>query len=321
MALRSLLIVTMIAVATGCESPPSDPWGGTKKLRVVTTFAPLQCFALNIVGEDAEVRSLLENQGPHHADPPTSQAKMLAGANIVFANGLHVDDGIVRRMTANFGKSGPKVYKLGNEIPKDLLIEGVCPCCKDEEHEHEAGHKSFDGHVWLGIDQAKLMIESMARHLDQLASESKSDSHRRAATAYNARLDRLLAEGKAMLKNKTERVILPFHGSLAYFARNFDLDLIEPIQDVPGQEPTAKHLEKIVDACIKKKVRLIAVEPQYGARTSAKTILDMLKQRGISDAEIIVIDPLETATESEFNSGWYEAKMRQNLETLAQHLK
>lgn len=310
------------ALLTGCRDNQSDPWNGTEKLKVVTTFAPLHCFAMN-VAPDAEVRSLLTSQGPHHADPPTGQARMLAKADYLFANGLQVDDGIVRKMSAAMGRGGPTVVKLGGELPKDMLLQGTGHCCDDHDHDHhhDPNHVHYDGHVWLGIDQAKRMVMALGETLDRTHRPHAPPTHAQRAQLYADKLDALHAEGLEMLKGKTERTILPFHGSLAYFAKSFNLELIDPIQEVPGSEPTAKHLEEIVEKCLKHEVRLIAVEPQYGAETSAKAVLDALRQRGVADAAIIVIDPLETAVDREFGPDWYERKMRENLETLAKSLR
>jgi ABC-type Zn uptake system ZnuABC Zn-binding protein ZnuA len=90
---------------------------------------------------------------------------------------------------------------------------------------------------------------------------------------------------------------------------------------VPGSEPTPKQLSALVEKCVKRKVRVIAVEPQYTSKTAAKQILDELKKRGVEDPQLVVIDPMETATESEMAAGWYEARMRANLDALAKALK
>jgi ABC-type Zn uptake system ZnuABC Zn-binding protein ZnuA len=319
--LTRFLPVGLLFLLVGCNNgQQADPWNGTTKLRVVTTFAPIQCFAMNIGGDDVEVRGLLTTQGPHHADPPTSQARMLAKANLFFGNGLHVDDSIVRKMTDSMGKGGPKVIMLGDELPKEILIEGECPCCKEEgeTHEHDHDHKSYDGHVWLGIETAKKMVEMIG---SVSAENTKQATYSSRAAAYITKLDKLHSDGKAMLKDKKNRVILPFHASLAYFAKSFDLKLIGPIQEVPGQEPSAKHMDEIIKQCLAEKVRVIAVEPQYNAETSAKSLVDALKAHGVTDLEIIVIDPLETCLEGEMSPDWYEKKMRANLETLAKALR
>ncbi|CAN5342222.1 N/A [soil metagenome] len=313
----------VIALLVGCNANSGgiseNTWGDAKSPKVICTFAPIQCFAINVVGDHGTVKGILSTQGPHHADPPANQARLLSQADVFFSNGLKVDDSVVRKMTDAMGKTGVKATKLGGSIPPSLLLEGTCSCCKDEEGSDHGDHKEIDGHVWLGIDQAKVMVETMATTLD--TREGKTANYSNAAKVYIDKLDKLQADGKAMLKDKKERTILPFHGSLRYFAKSFDLELIDPIQDVPGQEPTAKQLDAIVAKCLKNKVRVIAVEPQYGASNSAKTVLNELKRRGMTDAELVVIDPLETATDGEMNADWYVTKMRANLEALAKVLK
>lgn len=305
----------LLLLVLGCSSaPPADPWAGTESPRVVATFAPLHCFAINVTGDSKNVRGLLSTQGPHHADPPSSQAGMLAKSDALFAVGLGIDSMLIDKMRGSLAPGKPKVYRLGESLPTTMLLEGdACACCKAEGHDHGPG-PHYDGHVWLGIEQAKAMVTEMAARLDR-------DDYKANAAAYCVRLDALKAAGDAMLKGKTERSVLPFHGSMTYFAKTFDLKLMDPIQDVAGQEPGKKRLDEIVTKCLKEKVRIIAVEPQYGAETSAKALLAELKSRGLAGAEIIVLDPLETATESEFNAEWYETKMRKNLEALAKVLR
>jgi zinc transport system substrate-binding protein len=124
-----------------------------------------------------------------------------------------------------------------------------------------------------------------------------------------------------MLKDKKNRRFVSFHGSLTYFAKTFDLEIADIIQKVPGQEPTASELAKLVEACKANKVRVIAVEPQYSGQSSAIRILDELKRQGVEDPVLVELDPLETALDSELNAGWYEKKMLENLRNLAGALK
>lgn len=309
------IIPFAVLVIVGCVGSTPDPWDATSEPRVVATFAPLHCFAMNVVGESRQVRGLLSTQGPHHADPPVSQAAMLAKSNVLFANGVGIDDSIVRKMHEAMGTSGPKVYRLGDNLPREMLLAGnACAACKEEGH----NHGPHDGHVWLGIDQAKFMVMDMAERLKSLHPNGPWEVN---ARNYCEKLDRLKTDGLTMLKEKKERTILPFHGSMTYFAKTFDLKMMDPIQTVPGQEPTGQALSDLVEKCKKESVRVIAVEPQYGAETSAKALQRELISAGVKDVTIIILDPLETARENEFNAEWYVKKMRANLDTLAKSLR
>jgi zinc transport system substrate-binding protein len=130
----------------------------------------------------------------------------------------------------------------------------------------------------------------------------------------------LLAEGRGMLEGKRERKLLAFHDSLKYFARAFNLEIVDSIEAAPGSEPDAKTLSELVKKCRESRVRHIAVEPQYDSNTSAKTILRELKSKGI-EAEFVTVDPIETASTGELNAEFYEKRMRENLSRLAEKLK
>lgn len=311
-----------LASVVGCSpANQSTGWEGTTGPKVLTSFAPIQCFAMNVAGDDATVRVVFGDQGPHHVKDNPAHVKMFAGADVIFINGLGLEDRNVKTIQKGTAKKVP-VVSLGSLLPETMLIEGSCGCCKEEEgaEEHDHDHGDHDPHAWLGIDQAVKMVEGIRDELSQ-RDPAHAANYAKRATDYIAKLTKLRADGVAMLKDKKERQFISFHESLNYFAKNFGLKLPEVIQTNPGQEPTQKELKQLLERCEKKQIRVIAIEPQYGAGTSAKAVADALKAKGLTDIQMIVIDPLETAEEAEFNAGWYEAKMRANLESLAKALK
>lgn len=319
------VLLLPLAAAVGCAANTSDGdgWPATQGPKVVTSFAPVRCFALNVAGDHAAVRAVMSTQGPHHFQPGRSDAKMLAGADLFLINGLGLDDGIANRMQQMVGGSKLRLVRLGDRLPADMLLEGGCEHCRQaaaagQKHEHD--DHAADPHVWLGLDQAERMVGAIRDEFKELDPAHAADYDRRAAE-YVAKLRKLKADGLAMLKGKAERQFISFHGSLAYFAKTFGLQEPEVIQDVAGHEPTPAQLKALVERCKANKVRVIAVEPQYTAQTSAKVILDELRNGGVPDPVVIVLDPLETTPDAEFGPDWYETKMRANIEALAKALK
>ena len=106
--------------------------------------------------------------------------------------------------------------------------------------------------------------------------------------------------GPFVLTGKADRKIVTSHESLEYFARAFDLNVADVIMTSPGKEPTAKELEKLVDSCVRNKVRVIAIEPQYAGGQTARRLVEELARRGVPDPQVVEIDPLETARESDY---------------------
>ncbi len=316
-----LLILPLVVLAGCSPADRSTGWENAKGPKILTSFAPIHCFALNVAGDDATVRMVFAEEGPHHIKDNPNHVRMFNGADLIFINGLGLEDRNVNTIQKGLVQKVP-VVSLGNLLPEELLIEGSCTCCQEEEgaevHDHD--HGDHDPHTWLGIDQSIKMVEGIRDELKR-RDPAHADNYERRAAAYIVKLEKLKADGIAMLKDKSERQFISFHESLNYFSKSFGLKLPEVIQSTAGQEPTPKELKQLLERCESKKIRVIAIEPQYGSGTSAKSVADALKTKGLKDVQLIVIDPLETADPGELSADWYEAKMRKNLESLSQVLK
>jgi ABC-type Zn uptake system ZnuABC Zn-binding protein ZnuA len=309
-------------LSTGCPKGPAvDPWasaGGRPK--VLVSFAPLYCFAANVAGPDADVKCLLTTTGPHNeGDATPSQMELARGCDVFVINGLGLEDesdGIATKLQKVAANPKWNVLDLSGKIDASWL-RAVDP---DEHagHHHDGAH---DPHVWLSIRCAKKMVGAIRDELKRL-DPAHADGYDQRAAAYLAKLDRLEAEGKALLAKKQERSIVSFHESLGYFAETYGLEVVGSIEVNPGQEPTDKTLKEIIEKCSSKKppVRVIAVEPQYPTRSSATKVLEALRGQQI-DAQFAEVDPLETCDEADLRPGLYEKVMQNNVRELARVLR
>ena len=91
---RSSAFVSMGLLASllpGCNAR-DDVWpkdhAGPK---VVVSFAPLYCFAVNVAGDDAVVRNMMTTSGPHHFNPTDKDARLLRRADLFFVNGIGLE--------------------------------------------------------------------------------------------------------------------------------------------------------------------------------------------------------------------------------------
>ena len=290
------------------------------------SFAPLHCFAVNVVGDKGTVKSVLSTRGPHSAEVGTDERTMLETADVVFLNGLQLDDSIAAAL-ADGGRSEVKPVKLGDAIPEGKLREN------DDGHEptpnggkkpaapgHEGhNHGELDPHVWLSPTLAIEIVKKMQAELRTKYPEYAADYDRNAA-AYIVKLEKLTADGRALLKEKKERQFATMHESLGYFAAEFNLTIAGFLHKMPGVEPKADELKELVEKCKAKGARVVAVEPQYSA-AGAKTLVEALTRAGVADAALVELDPVETATAAEQTADLYETKMRANLDALNKVLK
>ena len=312
---------------TGCPGGKgADPWASAgDKPKVLVSFAPLYSFAANVAGPDAEVKCLLTTTGPHtHGDATPRQIDLARGCDVFFINGLGLEDeadGVATKLQKVAANPRWNVVNLGSKIDESWLREGECH--HDHAHGDHAHHEHpIDPHVWMSIRCAKKMVEGIRDELKRIDPDHAEGYNARAA-AYLKKLDRLEADGKAMLANKQEKWILSFHDSLGYFGETYGLKIAGSIQVDPGKEPTSDKLKKIIQLAQKRKARVIAVEPQFSNHTSARVVRDALT--GLKDnpieAVFAEVDPLETCGEAELGPGLYEDVMRKNLAELAKALR
>lgn len=323
--MRRIGLFAVLAIVAGAligctRSKGSDPWASANgKKKVLVSFAPLYSFAKSIAGDDAEVKCLLTTTGPHyHGDATPEQIQLASGCDVFIINGLGMDDDLPRGLARASG-ANIHVLTLGDRLDKDQLLEGAC---KHDHHKPDQPHEhGIDPHVWLSIPHAKTMVAAIRDELVKLDPEHKAGYESR-AEAYLKKLDVLATEGKAMFANKTEKSIVTFHESLNYFGEFFGIDIAGVIELQPGKEPSADEIGKIVQKCQRRKVRIIAVEPQFPRNTSARVIRDELRSaKPPVEAEFVEIDPLETCQPDELTADLYERKMRENLSNLAKVLR
>jgi zinc transport system substrate-binding protein len=319
-----LLGAFLVALHLGGCGHSAGPWDGKKEPRVMASFPPLYCFAVNVAGDDASVLPLLEGVGIHEYEPSPRDAVKLNLANLLLLNGLELDNTIAQKLLHNTKNPRLKVYEVGKAIPlKDLRK------MDEQEHDHDHGHAhahdhkhgAYDPHVWLGLPEAILMVNYIRDRLKE-ADPTHAKGYDERSRLYTAKLQKLWEDGKNQLKDKKERKLISFHDSLHYFARSFDLQVLESIQPLPGEDPSSARLQKLFKLCQEQKVRVIAVEPNQMGKSGAKALVaELNKTKGIDNAEIIEIDVLESATADHLTPAYYEERMRENIAKLAKALQ
>jgi len=325
-----LLAAVAVLPFLGCGSKAtSTAWAGhTVGPKVAVSFAPLYCFAVNVVGDKGTVKSVLSTRGPHDAEIGTDERTMLESADLIFLNGQGLDDKIADALKAGGRGLGAVVnltkpprfkeawLRHGDDDDEPMPKDGKKPAQPGHEGHNHGDH---DPHVWLSPTLAVELVKTMQAELRLKHPEFAADYDRNAA-AYIAKLEQLKKDGKAALKGKTEKKFATMHESLGYFADEFDLEIAGFLHKSPGVEPKADELKALVDKCVAKKARVVAVEPQYSA-AGAKTLVETMGRAGIADAALVEIDPIETATVAELTADLYEAKMRANFDALKKVLK
>ena len=305
-----MLTVPLLTSVAGCGKKPS-PWQDQPGPKVLVSFAPIYSFVKSVAGDRGQVEILMTTNGPHEAkDPGDIELRLAAEADLLFHNGLELDDAFCTKLSKAAGNSRLKLVALGTAIPESDLLEGACT------HNHAPGKKHehpTDPHVWLGIPQAIRMVEKIRDEYKVLDPDFAADYDRRAAE-YIARLQQLHKDGLAAICGRQVDVVT-FHESMNYFAESFNLNIVEVIQKDPGVEPDGKHLQDVINLCKKRGVKIIAIEPQFSPK-AARTLSE-----AIPGARLIELNPFETADRRDLSADLYERVMRKNVQAIVQAME
>jgi ABC-type Zn uptake system ZnuABC Zn-binding protein ZnuA len=319
-----------VLFVVGCPSA-EDGWPtGSGKKRIMVSFAPLYCFATNVAGDDADVQCLLTDQGPHEYEVQSRDGLRLHRADLFLINGFELDNRFAKSLKNNAANPNLPIVDVADFVPKDQrrppLAEDNDPKEKGkDEHEH---HGQYDPHVWLGIPQAREMVNGIRNKLKEI-DPAHAKGYDERADAYIAKLTKILDDGKERLAKKSEKRMLTFHDSLQYFGPSLGLDVVASLQERPDEAPSEQRLGKLLEICLeptKRKppepaIRVIAVEPSQTSNTAAQAFKEELQRKGVKDAEIVEIDVLEEVAGNDLSPQLYEEKMRANIDRLVKALK
>lgn len=317
LAVGLIAILAAVLPLVGCK--PRDTataFQGTGDVKVAVSFPALYSLAANVVGDTGTVQSVKSTQGAHGGEVTEGERRVIASADILFINGLGLDDEFEKKLREGSANPTITVVKLGdtlNSRKHSLMLHSDEPCV-DGDHEHD--HGGHDPHVWMGIEPVKRYVDYIAEELGKKYPQHK-DTFFNNAKGYKEKLDAIKQEGEAALAGTKpdDRKMVTAHGSMAYFAATFKMTVVDTIQKTAGSEPTKKQLDELVAKCKKENVRVIAAEPQFSKLGGVKTLADELKRAGVT-ATVIELDNLETATTDELKPDWYELKMRANIAAL-----
>ena len=264
--MRPLHRVTLAAlvVVAGC--------GGTgaaardDRLRVVTTVSPLTSIVANVVGDRAVVSGVVpEGTNSHTFEPPPSAARLLAEADVVFLNGLKLEEP-TRDLATRSRTPKSETVELGSlALPEaDYIYDFSFP--------KEGGKPN--PHLWtsppLVRRYAEIVRDTMARR-----DPANAAAYRANAAAYSARVDAFdaaLRTATATLPPE-RRKLLTYHDAYAYFARDYGWTVVGAIQVSDFEDPSPREVAALID-----QVKAERVPAVFGSEVFPSPVLARIGQ-------------------------------------------
>lgn len=284
------LFAALTLAAAGCgggnetRGAASTSSPAAAKLRVVTTVAPITSIVANVGGDMVSITGIVpEGTNSHTFEPPPSAAKVLSQADVIFVNGLKLEDP-TRELGEENLKEGAEIVELGaRTLPeKDYIYDFSFP--------KEGGKPN--PHLWTDPLMAKRYAEIVA---DELAERDPSNAgaYKANYASFAAKVDELSNAVRTATATvpPERRKLLTYHDGYAYFARDYGWTVIGAIQPSSFDEPTPKEVAGLIRQVKEEKVPAI-----FGSEVFPSPVLEQIgREAGVRYVDVLRDDDLPGA--------------------------
>jgi len=261
-------LVLCAGLLSACQAPAENG-----KVHVVTTVSPITNIVQNIGGELVQVTGIVpEGANSHTFEPAPSDARAFADADLVFINGLHLEEPTRELAEANIRDGVPLVSLGERTITPDQYIY-------DFSFPRSAGDPN--PHLWTDPLYAKRYAEIVKTELSKLDPES-AELYEENYQAFAKRIDQLDRDVRDVTATvpPANRVLLTYHDSFPYFAREYGWKIIGAIQPADFAEPTAQEVARLID-----QIRAQNVPAIFGSEVFPSPVLQQIANE--TDAQYI----------------------------------
>ncbi|MDP9382698.1 MAG: metal ABC transporter substrate-binding protein [Chloroflexota bacterium] len=288
---------------TGSRSSQSPK----EKLRLVTTVSPITNIVYNIAGERATVVGVVpEGTNSHTFEPAPSVARTLAAADLVFINGLNLEEPTLQLAKANKKASAEIVLLAEQTVTPDQYVY-------DFSFPREAGDPN--PHLWTNPIHALRYAEIARDKLTERDPEG-AEYYRKNYEAFKQRIDALDIGIKRAVESIPEqnRKLLTYHDSFAYFAPRYGMKVIGAIQPADFSEPSAREVATLIDQLRSEQVPAI-----FGSEVFPSRVLNQIaREAGVKYVDTLRDDDLPGKPGESRHS--YVGLMVQDVEIMARSL-
>jgi ABC-type Zn uptake system ZnuABC Zn-binding protein ZnuA len=301
-----LAAAAVLGAACG-DDGQGGPAADSGRLQVVATVSPITSIAANIGGDLVDIAGLVPGGTDSHTFEPTpSVAQMLSQADVLFINGLGLEEPIAELAQTNLPEHA-ELVSLGEQTitPDEYVYDFSFP--------EERG--SPNPHLWTSPPLAKRYGEIIKDTLSQ-ADPDNAAAYAGNYDAFAAKVDELdqAMVGATETVPPDQRMLLTYHDSWPYFAEHYGWEVIGAIQPSHFGEPTAAEVADLARQIEEKGVPAI-----FGSEVFPSPVLEQLgRQTGVRYVDELEDDDLPGAPGDDEHS-WF-GLMQNNFVTMVDAL-
>ena len=236
----AVLSTLTLGSLAACSSSSDSSTSASDGLLVATTVSPITSITSRIGGDKVTIEGIVpEGTNSHTFEPAPAVAKLLSTADIIFVNGLKLEDPTLELAEANM-KDGAEIIEIGTLVlpESDYIYDFSFP---EEEGKPNP-------HLWTDTAYA---IEYAALIRDALTERDPADSDYFAANFESFKtqveaLDAAVRADQATVPAGNLK-LLTYHDAYAYFAKNFGWDVIGAVQPKNFSDPTPQEVAQLIE--------------------------------------------------------------------------
>ncbi len=232
----AVVLFGSLLALSACSAQPET----SGALKVATTVAPITSIAANIGGNRVDIEGIVpEGTNSHTFEPAPQVAELLSTADVIFVNGLQLEEPTKDLATQNM-KDSAVIVEIGDEVlpPEDYIYDFSFP--------EEDGKPN--PHLWTdplyAIKYADVIANTLSEQdPDNAAYYAKNlAAFTEKATALS---DALRSDQKSVPDGNLK--LLTYHDAYAYFAQDYGWDIIGAVQPKNFEDPTPVEVASIID--------------------------------------------------------------------------
>jgi len=310
------VFIVVFGLITACtqDIEPTDtpsPRSG-ERLQVVASTSIIADVVRQVSGDLADLSVLIPpGSDPHTFEPRPQDIAVLSSADLVFTNGLHLEETLEPILDANV--KGKVVVVSDGIDPLSLNTDPHDVVSKDQDSDHP---DSTDPHTWMDPNNVIIWTENIRDALSDADPENAStfQSNAEAYTNYLRELDEWIREQVAQIPSG-QRKLVSDHATFGYFADEYGFNQVGLV--IPGLStnaaPSAQELADLQDRIRSNDVMAIFVGKSVNPA--------LVKQVAADTGTQIVLVYTGSLSEAGGEADSYLKFMRYNVSSIIEALK